>query len=257
MLRRAIPSIDIPLEFRGLFHNHLDRYLADDSLTDQDVIVLSVYFLEKKIGHSGVNSLDVIALFCSFGRKEANYFSNFTRVERDNLIEKNRPFVFLQIKGLKRVMEILGKTGKSRIYLINSGQHFTAIKLFEEFLSNNIKSDSISIFDPYISANTLHPFTVLKGKITKLRILTMNVDGLDKLKYYKEKFEKEMGVKIEIRENKKTHDRWLLNNGQIWSIGCSIKDIGNKDTSIYELEGIANSLNQLFEDRWQTSKNIV
>jgi predicted PolB exonuclease-like 3'-5' exonuclease len=76
---------------------------------------------------------------------------------------------------------------------------------------------------------------------------------VEKFNDYKKKFEKETGTKIEIRKNLKIHDRWLICGDKCWSIGSSIKDLGNKDTLIKELDGVTSSLTDLFQLRWDES----
>ena len=63
-------------------------------------------------------------------------------------------------------------------------------------------------------------------------------------------FEREYGIKVEIRINKKIHDRFIIAGNKCWHIGTSIKDLGNKDTIIKDLSEVCDSLRYLFEERW-------
>jgi hypothetical protein len=54
----------------------------------------------------------------------------------------------------------------------------------------------------------------------------------------------------EIKINKKIHDRFIICGDMCWSIGSSIKDLGNKDTIVREINEVAFSLRHLFLQRW-------
>ncbi|MCW1304567.1 MAG: hypothetical protein OH354_02225 [Candidatus Parvarchaeota archaeon] len=239
--------------FSGLIHQYYDRFLADDSLSNVDVLLLSLYIIEQRNNKAGTTYNELKELFLSLGRNENNFNVALHRSKKQNLIEKKENLLFFLIRGLKQVWKILGLTGKSRVYIFKSGEFFTAIRLFEEFLQKEMKKDEILLFDPYISSQTIHPFLILKGRLKYLKILTSNVYDMEKFNDYKKKFENETGIKIEIRKNLKIHDRWLICGDRCWSIGSSIKDLGNKDTLIKELDGVTNSLVDLFQLRWNES----
>ena len=225
-------------EISGLFHPYNHSYLADDSLTDVDVLLLSIFVIEKISEKNGAKYEEAKELFISLGRKE------------------DTGLLYFLIKGLKKLQKIIGQTGKEPVYIIKSGQNFTAIKLFEDFLVSEMKSDEILLCDSYISPSTLHPFSTLKGKLKNLKILTTNVFEHDKLKDYVANFKKELNVNIEVRKTTKIHDRYIINGESAWSIGSSIKDLGNKDTLIKDLVEVHASLKDLFMERWNESSKI-
>lgn len=108
----------------------------------------------------------------------------------------------------------------------------------------------MSLCDPYVSPSILYPFSALKGDLKILRILTSNIYDSDKFVDYRRKFEKEMKLVVEVRKSRQIHDRYLLAQGRCWSIGSSIKDLGNKDTIVKEITEVAESLTDLFAKRW-------
>lgn len=234
----------------GLIHKYNDRYLADDSLSDFDVLLLSIYLIDQKHKKSGAKYNEVKNLFISLGRKEANFRVAVHNAKKQSFIEEKEKVFYFLIKGLKKIRNILGQMGKSTVYIIKSGENFTAIKLFEEFLSNEMKGKEILLCDPYVSSSTLFPFVVLKGKLKNIKILSSNVWESEKFKEYKKRFEKETNIKVDVKVNKKIHDRYIICGKKCWSIGTSIKDLGNKDTVIKELTEVSNSLNDLFLERW-------
>jgi len=244
------------LNISGLFHKYGDRFLADDSLTNVDVLLLSLYLIEQRTKTVGAPYSDVKELFVSLGRKEDGFKVSVFRAKKESLIEDRENTLSFLVKGLKKVWAFIGQIAKSRVYILKSGEHFTAIKLFEEFLQNEMKDGEILLSDTWISPSTLFPFSTLKGKLKYFRILTSNITEIEKFREYKKKFEKEMELKLEIRKNTKVHDRWLICGEKCWSLGGSIKDLGNKDTIISELNDVKDSLKELFEVRWEESEKF-
>lgn len=248
--------VDLPPEFSGLFHRHLDRVLVDDSLSDLDIILLSVYLIENKNKKAGVSYDECKQLFTGLGRKEVNYKANIYNAKKMSLIVEKDAKLLLAIGGLKRIWKLLGQIGKSPVHVIKSGQNFSAIKLLEEFLSQEITAEDILLCDSYIASATLFPFSVLKGRTSTIKILASKVQDEDKFKDYKAKFEKETAIAIAVRVSTRIHDRYLISGDKCWSFGASIKDLGNKDTTIREISEVTVSMKDLFTERWNESPDF-
>lgn len=240
-------------EYSGLIHKYNDRFLADESLSDLDVLLLSIFFSDDKNKKSGAKYEDVKSIFASFGRKYNNFKVSIHNAKKQGLIEDKDKVLFLLIKGLKRIRKLLGQVEKSSVYIIKSGQNFTAIKIFEEFLLNEIEKEEILICDSYISHLSLFPFSILQGKLKSIKILTANIFDSDKFKEYAKKMKKEMAITIETKLNKKIHDRFLICGDKCWSFGTSIKDLGNKDAIVKDISEVSNSMKDLFSERWNES----
>ncbi len=247
-------KIEIPLEISGLMHEHHDRLLADESLADLDVILLSLYLIESKNKKAGVKYDASKNLFVLLGRKKANYKANIYLAKKQNLIEAKDTILNFTIKGLKRIRTLLGQVEKTPVYVIKSGQSFSAIMLFEKFLSTEINAEELLLCDPHISASTLFPLATLKGKVKTINILTSNIYDSSKFEAYRDKMQKETGANIDVRVSRKIHDRYLISNDRCWTIGTSIKDLGNKDTTIREISEVSNSMRELFIERWSETK---
>lgn len=170
-------TIELPSELSGLFPKNYDRVLADDSLSDLDVILLGVYVIERGNNKAGVTYDECKAFFMFVGRKEVNYKANIYNAKKMKkaLIDQKDSVLYLTIHGLKRIRELLGQIEKAPVHVIKSGESFTAAKLLEEFLVQEVQSQEISLCDSYVSPSTLFPFSILKGKIKSLRILATNV----------------------------------------------------------------------------------
>ena len=249
-------TVDLPDELSGLFHRHYDTILVDDSLSDLDVVLVSVYLNERSNKKAGVNYADCKHTFTYLGRKEVNFKANIYIAKKNSLVELTDSTIFLTIHGLKRIRAILGQVEKSPVHVIKSGQNFTAVKLLEEFLANEIHAEEIWLCDPYLSSTTLFPFSTLSGKVKSIRILTSNIYDSDKFREYKVKFEKESGISVEVKVSSKIHDRYLISGDKCWSFGASIKDLGNKDTTIREISEVTSSIRDLFEERWKESSSF-
>lgn len=243
-------EIEFPPDISGLLFKYQNRVLADDSLVDTDVLLLSIYLIEYTNEETGVKYTDCKDLFVSLGRKEDNFRKVVYYAKKESLIEEKDGLFHFLIKGIKRIRECLGHRGKTSMYIIKSGENFTATKIFEEFLSTKIKCKEILLCDPYISPSTLFPFSVLKGRVESIKILTSNIFDKDKFKEYKRKMKRETGICIEVKDNKKIHDRYLIYDDKCWHIGSSIKDLGNKDTTIKEISEVVTSMKDLFLKRW-------
>jgi hypothetical protein len=242
----------VPENISGLLHPYHDRYLADSSLSDTDVLLLSIYLIELENSAPGAGKEESRELFVSLGRRrKPNFDVAFHRAKKHNLvdIEENGKVIF-RIEGLKLLEMKIGLLGKTPVHLIKAGQNFSGIKLFEEFLQDEMIGNVVLLCDSHVSSSTLFPFSTLAGKVTHLRILTSNLYDTDKFKAYLAKLGKEVHMRVEVRQTTKIHDRYLICGEKGWSIGASIKDLGNKDTIITELPGIASTLKELFEERW-------
>jgi hypothetical protein len=248
----------IPEAVSGMLHPYQDRFLADDILTDIDVLLLSIYMLETARRSSGATRENVRSLFVQLGRNaDTSFRTALFKAKKESYLEEGEKGVLLfKILGIKRLEQITGQVGKSPIRLLRAGQNLTAIKLFEEFLKTEVSGEEINLCDPHVSPSTLYPFTVLAGVTTAIRILTSTIYEGDKLANYLEKFRKQTGISVGVRKSFEIHDRYLISDQKCWSIGASIKDFGNKDTIITEMTGILLSLNELFEDRWSGAKII-
>jgi hypothetical protein len=241
-------------ELSGLFHKYHDRVLVDASLPDKDVVLLAIYLLEEQSGKAGVKYLDCKNLFVSLGRREnPNFKVSVHNAKKESSIRQEDSILYFLSGGLGRISSLLGQIEKAPVYVIKSGQSFTAIKLLEEFLAKEVSSKDILLCDSYVSPSTLFPFLVLKGKVNLINILTSNIQDGEKFKDYLAKMRKETGISIEVKLNNKIHDRYLIAGDKCWTIGSSIKDLGNKDTTVRDISEVTSSIRELFLERWSES----
>lgn len=245
-------KITVPPELAGVVQRYYDRYLADASLSDLDVLLLSIYLVERAQNSAGADYETARDAFAEMGRSPDS-FRKALHVAKLRLVSQEDSKLYFKADGLLRFRQKLGQVGKAPVYLIKSGETFSGIKLFEEFLSNEVKAGELLICDAYVSSTTLFPLTSLKGKISRVKLLTTNISDIDKFRAYATKLSRESGIIVETRISTKIHDRYLITKNGCWSIGSSIKDIGNKDTVIRDITEVRDSMLNLFNERWNES----
>jgi len=234
----------------GLFRKYRGKYLVDSSFSDVDVLLISLHIGGEYKQAYEIDYELTKEIFVSLGRRKDNYRKAIYEARKRRYIRKlDNKLAFLS-DGVKRLENILGQLYKAPVFIVKSGKYFTAIRRFEEFLEEEIQGDEIWLCDPYISSFTLFPFLILKNRIKGIKILTSNIQQPEKFREYKKRLEKESGIKVEIKVNRKIHDRYLISGNKCWWIGTSLKDLGNKDTMIKEISEVIHSLKQLFLERW-------
>jgi len=242
----------------GLFHEYQGRLLVNSQLSDADVILLSYHFAAGYTKAPEVDYELVKSFFVAMGRREEAFGKAvYEYTKRKRYLDKKGKKLIILSEGYERLDKILGKLYEAPVILIKSGEQFSAIKKFEEFVKNEVKDEEILLCDPYISYSTIFPLDILKDRVKNIKILTSNITNEDKFKDYINRFKRETNINVEVRRNKSIHDRYLISGEKCWSIGSSIKDLGNKDTIIKEIDEVSDSLRQLFMERWEESEIIV
>ena len=158
-------NVTFPEELSGLFHKNYNRVLLDDSVSDKDAILVAMDLIEMQNDKAGVAYDQCKELFVSLGRKDPNFKANLYNAKKESLIEQKDSTLLFLSGGLNRIRQVLGRLEKSPVYVIKSGQTFTAKKLLEDFLTQEVNSDELWLCDTYVSITTLFPFSVLNGKI--------------------------------------------------------------------------------------------
>lgn len=238
----------------NFLHEHGNTYLVDETLSDCDVILIALFLRESLLESTAEYKIRLI--FESFGCSTRSWDNAATEAVKAGYVEvyedySKKEYMRLLIRGLKRIEDIFGRISATKHHIIKSGEAFTAKKLFEDFLKAEIEKGVILLCDPYISPSTLYPFSELSGKVDSLKILTANI--LEKGKFEKclTDLKDETEISVEVRINRKIHDRYLISEKRCWTIGTSIKDLGNKDCIIKEVSDIVQSLSDLFWERWE------
>ena len=133
-------------------------------------------------------------------------------------------------------MTVLECAWKPKGKLIPAGRLIKGVEEIEGLLAHCCH-EYVKLCDPYCSRRTLSvleaapmalPITVLTMKVTDE---TDSVDVLSRLR----KVGRKLSVVV-LQARPGFHDRYIVTKGRGWTVGASIKDIGNRDTLIHEVD---------------------
>lgn len=249
-------------DVKYLIHEFHDKLLLDDKPSDKTALLLSLYMCSNKNKQSEITYDEVRKLFVMIGRKEDNFAVNLFNAKKEELVDEREEgkvkLLSLKVKGLKEVKDTLGETIGVKTWLIESGKVYTGKKLFQEIVTSKIGSTA-KICDPYCGPRILDLVSGIKQKC-RIFLLTQEIEQ-------KESFKRELGdfarefqhLKIEVRvySGKTLHDRYIISDGNCWSIGSSLKDFGNKDAIITKLEDeVRYAVEEMFDKRWQEATSL-
>jgi hypothetical protein len=246
-----------------IIHEFHDKMLLDEKPSDKTALLLSLYMCSNKNKTPEIKTSEVKNLFVALGRKEVNFPQNLHNAKDEELVnekeERNVKSLSLKIKGLKTVKDMLGESIGAKTWLIESGKVYSGKKLFQEIVMSKIAS-SAKICDPYCGTRILDLISEIKQKCT-ISLLTQLVEQEATFKRELKDFAKEFQhLKIEVRvfNGKNLHDRYIISDGNCWSIGSSLKDLGNRDTTITKLEDeVRYAIEEMFDKRWREATPFI
>lgn len=237
-----------------------DKLLLDNELTDSKAILICIYMSSYKSKSAEVGYAEVKNRFLEFGRKFNNFKVNLHNLKKqDQVSEKvvgESKNLLLTTTGLKTIKELVGEVEGVKTYLIEAGKQYSGKKLLQQILSNNI-GFFMYICDPYVGSRTLDFLTMI-DKTCKVRILTQTIENKNNFERELKDFKKEfpaIDVEVRVFSGKALHDRFIITDNSYWSVGSSLKDLGNKDTIVSKLgDEVKDALLETFENRWQESQ---
>jgi hypothetical protein len=115
------------------------------------------------------------------------------------------------------------------------------------------------IFDTYVSVKTLDIlYSIPEG--VPIKLLTENAGGKKRapafLRACKD-FRAER-PSFEVRKGEGLHDRFIIMENRGWSVGPSLKDFGNKVSSLTPLqEKGKREAEKIFDDIWKKSRIVI
>ena len=239
-----------------------DKLLLDNELTDSKAILICIYMSSFRNKTAEVSYAEVKNRFLEFGREINNFKVNYFNLKKqDQVCEKivgDNKFLSLTTKGLKTVKDLIGESIGVKTWLIEAGRVYSGKKLLQEILYNNIGS-YVKLCDPYVSARTLDFLSNIDKKC-KVSILTQTIENKGNFERELKDFIKEfplIEIEVKIYSTSALHDRYLITDDSVWSIGSSLKDLGKKDTIVSKLgDEIKFALQETFEKRWQESQPL-
>lgn len=240
-----------------VIHEFYDKLLLDDKPSDKTALILSLYMCSNRNKQSEITYDEVRNLFVTLGRKADNFRANLYNAKKEGLVnertEQNVKLLSLKVAGLKATKNILGETIGVKTWLIESGKVYSGKKLFQELVMSKIQSTA-KICDPYCGTRILDLMSGIEQKCNIL-LLTQTIEKKETFKRELNDFAKEykhLKITVRIFDSKTLHDRYIISNGHCWSIGSSLKNLGNRDTTITKLEDeVRYAIEEMFDKRWR------
>lgn len=134
-----------------------------------------------------------------------------------------------------------------------AGQYFDALREVSDLVSGAQKS--LSLVDAYVNADTL---AILSAKRSGVKVQILTRDVVPALNVAAQAFSKQFGA-LEMRLSSAFHDRFLLvDAGDIYHFGASIKDVGHRGfmfSRVEEPEVIA-TLRRKYDQEWAAGKVV-
>lgn len=205
--QNAIPSV-----------KHLGGH-KPKAFTEHGVANLSSVLRSKKAVEVNIK---IIRAFVSM-RKIIN--SNYQLFEKINNLERNQiGFEITTNNKFEKVFNLIQeKNIKPEKGIFYDGQVFDAHKFVSDIIRTAEKE--IILIDNYIDDSVL---ILLSKKKKEVKIIICTDKISEQLKLDIKKYEQQ-NEKIQIKEFKKAHDRFLIiDENEIYHIGASIKDLGKK-----------------------------
>ena len=128
---------------------------------------------------------------------------------------------------------------------------FDAYQQIGKILS--LATREVKIIDPYVDERLFPLYFHGLPPNVNLRILTKRM--LNKFKIVAEKF-KIQKSNFEVRRSTEIHDRYLIIDQRVWTIGQSIKDAGIKPLYIIEIQNV-KTVEKMFYDLWARGVKII
>jgi hypothetical protein len=166
----------------------------------------------------------------------------------------------IMTKG-KRQIEPYIQTGEISLSYIHEGKPRTARKILSQLL-DNLKGD-IRICDPYYGLRSLDALEMISNTCKVRFISAQSSENPIKFSNAINDFRKEH-PNVELRiypSSKSIHDRYILSEDGLLILGHGIKDIGNKESFIINIQkehagDLIIDLAQSFDEKWILSVPI-
>ena len=216
--------------FVNLKHSSVNPYV----FTEQGVSMLSAVLRSDTAIKVSISIINAFVEMRKFISSNATIFQRLEEIERKQIENDSN------INSILDAIESREIKPKQGIFF--DGQIFDAYT----FLTNLIKSakSSIIIIDNYIDDNVLTQLSQ-KNKKVDVFIYTKNINK--QLRLSETKFNKQY-KNLKIYQTSKFHDRFILiDNSNVYHIGASLKDLGNKVFAFSKIDSFSNSILDLIQ----------
>ncbi|MFC1753567.1 hypothetical protein ACFL96_09280 [Thermoproteota archaeon] len=173
------------------------------------------------------------------------------RLKRGFVNKKGSTYKLME-KGRKTIV----KTQLKNEIHIQPGKPYSSKNILTKEVLSTIKGD-LRICDPYVGARVLDLLVSL-SKSHKIRILTCNIEDKPKgvfQRALKDLIDEGYDIEVRIYQKSELHDRYLIDDHNLWVVGHSIKDIGGKECFVYcGGPDLRSSSLEMYNRRWKVSK---
>ena len=159
-----------------------------------------------------------------------------------------------RVNPLVTVKEIEDKTN-SNIEILEQGKPYEVFKVIGKIFSQSEKY--IKLMERWISIKTLDYFVSTRD--VSIMILTTEIENTVAFETILKRINEERDNKIDIRkcDRKDFHDRYIITDKELWSLGPSLKDAGYKTWGTItraDDEEKRDEINQKFDDLWKKAE---
>lgn len=192
--------------------------------TEQGIAMLAGVLKNKIAVKVSINIIKSFIEMRKFISTNGQVFERLTNVEY-KLLEHDKKFdeVFNQLQHEENI--------KQKIFF--EGQIYDAYSLIIDIIKK--AKQKILIIDNYIDESVLKMLTK-KNKMVEVIIITSNKSTIENIDI--QKFNKEYPI-LKIAKTNKFHDRFIvIDNKEMYHLGASIKDLGNKCFGINKIENM-------------------
>ena len=183
------------------------------AFTEQGVAMLATVLKSDKAITASINIMKAFLAMRNFLRKNSELFSKVEVVESKLLEHDNK---------INMLFNILEKETLPNKGIFFNGQVFDAFVFVSKLIKKANKN--IILIDNYVNEDTLN---LLSDKKENVKVTIYTKDIPRKLELAVNKFN-EQYQNLEVIQFKKSHDRFLIIDHEIYHIGASLKDLGKK-----------------------------
>lgn len=205
--------------------------------TEQGVSMLSAVLKSQTAVQTSIQIIKSFVSMRSFLQNNASLFTRLELIEKRQISYEIR--TDLKIESVLNALEDTNKKPTQGIFY--NGQIYDAYAFVNDLVKN--AKQEVILIDNYID-DTI--FT-LCSKYPSINFIIYTQTITKQLKLDFQKYNKQY-KNIELKETKNFHDRFLIiDNSEIYHIGASIKDLGNKVFAFSKLNININSFELLKE----------
>ena len=190
--------------------------------TEQGVYMLATIIKTKEASKVTIKIMDTFVMMRKFISENKDTYKEITII-RNKLLEHD--------DKINELFDKFERNGSIKQTIFFNGQIYDAYEVIVDLIKT--AKESITIIDNYLDDGILKILSK-KNENIKVLLITKNNTKINKLDI--DKFNKEYPT-INIKYDNTYHDRFIIiDNKELYHLGASIKDLGNKTFAINKIE---------------------